>query len=153
MKSLFSFIAAVAVIAFTASRFRPGAWYAALARPRWTPPNWLFAPVWTALYLAIAVAGWLVWRALPGSRVHVALVPWVAQLILNAAWSWLFFGLHQPGYALLDILLLLAAIVWFVVAAGPVSALAAWLFIPNLLWVGFAAALNTAIWHLNRATT
>ncbi len=153
MKSLFSFIAAVTVVAFTASRFRPGAWYEALARPRWTLPNWLFAPVWIVLYVAIAVAGWLVWRAAPSSRVHVALVAWVVQLILNASWSWLFFGLHQPGYALLDILLLVAAIVLFVVAAGPVSALAAWLFIPYLLWVGFATALNTAIWHLNRATT
>jgi tryptophan-rich sensory protein len=153
VRSLFAFIAAVALVAFTAGRFRPGAWYDALARPTWTPPDWLFAPVWSVLYLAMAVAGWLVWRALPGSRLHVAVFVWVAQLLLNASWSWIFFGLHQPGPALLDILLLLALIVWFISAASRVSSAAAWLFVPYLLWVGFATALNAAIWHLNRTRT
>jgi len=153
VKSLFAFVALVALAAFTASRFRPGAWYASLARPSWTPPDWLFAPVWTALYLAIAVAGWLVWRALPGSVLHPALLLWAGQLVLNACWSWLFFGLHQPGYALLDIILLLVVIAVFAVVAIRVSAVAAWLFVPYLLWVGFAAALNAAIWQLNRAST
>jgi len=143
-------VGVVALFAFAGSRFRPGAWYSSLTRPAWTPPNWLFAPVWTILYLAIAVAGWLVWRGLPGSHLHAAVFIWVAQLVLNACWSWLFFGLHQPGYALVDILLLFALIVWFIAAAAPVSAVAAWLFVPYSLWVGFASALNLAIWHLNR---
>ncbi len=150
MKSLLAFIAAVALAAFAASRFRPGIWYESLARPTWNPPNWLFAPVWTVLYLAIAIAGWLVWRALPGPVPRLAMLLWVAQLVLNACWSWLFFGLHQPGYALLDIIVLLVLIAAFIVVAHRVSPVAASLFIPYLLWVGFATALNAAIWQLNR---
>ena len=84
MKSLLAFIAAVALAAFAASRFRPGIWYESLARPTWNPPNWLFAPVWTVLYLAIAIAGWLVWRALPGPVPRLAILLWVGQLVLNA---------------------------------------------------------------------
>ena len=152
MKSLLAFVGLVAAAAFIASRFRPGSWYEHLARPSWNPPNWVFAPVWTVLYLAIALAGWLVWRALPASSVHIALLVWVGQLALNACWSVLFFGLHQPGYALADIILLLALIAAFIVLAAPISAWAAWLFVPYLLWVSFATALNAAVWQLNRAT-
>jgi translocator protein len=151
VKSLLAFITTVALAAFAASRFRPGTWYETLARPTWTPPNWLFAPVWTVLYLAIAIAGWLVWRALPGPVPRLAILLWACQLVLNACWSWLFFGLHQPGYALLDIIVLLVLIAAFIAVAHRVSPVAAWLFTPYLLWVGFAAALNGAIWHLNRA--
>jgi benzodiazapine receptor len=151
MKALFAFVAIVAVAAVIGSRFGPGTWYATLNRPAWTPPNWLFAPVWTALYLGIAVAGWLVWRKLPGPAVQTALVLWAAQLILNACWSWLFFGLHQPGYALVDIVVLLIVIGVFIAQASRVSPGAAWLFVPYLLWVSFATALNASLWHLNRA--
>ena len=97
------FVVATALAAVFGAQFRPDGWYASLAKPSWTPPNWLFAPVWTALYCAIAVAGWLVWRASGFGR-GVAI--WIVALIFNAAWSWLFFGRHAIGGALLDISLL-----------------------------------------------
>jgi len=126
---------------------RPGAWYASLVKPSWNPPAWLFGPVWTILYLAIAAAGWLVWRRGPEGR--TALVLWGAQLALNAAWTLLFFGLHRPAWALADIAVLELSIAGFALAAWPVSRAAALLFVPYLLWVGFAAALNAALWRLN----
>jgi tryptophan-rich sensory protein len=149
MKSLALFLLAAALAAFTASRFQPGAWYEALQKPAWTPPDWLFAPVWTVLYIAIAVAGWLVWRH-GGAQPSVPLLFWVAQLILNFVWSWLFFGLHRPDLALLDIVLLGVAIAGFVISALPVSRLAAALFVPYAVWVAYAAALNFSIWQANQ---
>jgi len=149
MKSLALFLLAVFAVAFTASRFRPGEWYQALEKPPWTPPDWLFAPVWTVLYLAIAVAGWLVWRSRDGHG-STALSFWVAQLFLNGLWSWLFFGLHRPDLALFDIVLLDAAIVGFVMSAMPISRLAAGLFVPYGLWVAYATALTFSIWQANR---
>jgi tryptophan-rich sensory protein len=140
----------VAAAAFVGSRFRPGPWYAALAKPTWNPPNWVFAPVWSVLYVAIAVAGWLYWRNASSGAV-LALSLWGAQLVLNASWSWLFFGLHSPALALVDISLLLVAIAFFIVLAHPISTAAAWLFVPYGVWVSFATALNVAIWHLNRS--
>ncbi|HEY0594020.1 MAG TPA: TspO/MBR family protein [Thermoanaerobaculia bacterium] len=147
MFSLVVFIAVVAAAAITGGQFMPGEWYAQLAKPSWTPPSWLFGPVWTVLYVAIAMAGWLVWRA--DKRVGVPLALWIAQIVLNAAWSWLFFGLHRPGTALIEIVILLALIVGFAVAAWPVNRTASILFVPYALWVGFATALNFAIWRLN----
>ena len=126
----------------------PGPWYEALAKPVWTPPNWLFGPVWAVLYLAIAVAGWLIWRR-SGARPSPALYVWIAQLIVNALWSYFFFGLHRPGMALVDIIVLLLLIVGFIVLSWPVSRPAAGLFVAYGLWVGFAAALNLALWRMN----
>lgn len=146
--ALVGFLALMFGAGFFGAQFRPGAWYAALAKPSWTPPNWLFGPVWTALYVAIAMAGWLVWRRTV--RMQAALGCWIAQWVLNAVWSWLFFGLHQPGWALVEILVLLGTIIGFVVTAWPVSRGAALLFVPYGLWVTFATALNAAVWHLNR---
>ena len=151
MKSLAVFLLAVAGAAVVGSRFRPGAWYAALAKPAWTPPDWLFAPVWTLLYVAIAVAGWLIWRGGGEGRRSAALGLWAAQLLLNAAWSWLFFGLHRPGMAFGEIVVLWLAILGFAVAAWPLSRVATALFVPYALWVGYAAALTLAIWRLNPA--
>ena len=152
MLAIVPFLLVVASTAFIAGRFRPGAWYAALAKPPWTPPGWLFAPVWFLLYLGIAVAGWLVWRAVrPVAVLPLAL--WVAQLVLNAAWSWLFFGLHRSGAALADIIVLLVLILAFVVAAYRVSRVAAWLVMPYALWVLFATVLNAAIVRLNPSGT
>lgn len=152
MITVLPFLVTVAATAFIAGRFRPGAWYAALAKPPWTPPGWLFAPVWFLLYLSIAVAGWLVWRAVrPVAVLPLAL--WVAQLVLNAAWSWLFFGLHRPEAALADIIVLLVLILAFTVAAYRVSRVAAWLVVPYALWVLFATVLNAAIVRLNPSGT
>lgn len=147
MLSLAVFAALVALAAYAGASFPPGPWYASLAKPAWTPPAWLFAPVWTALYIAIAVAGWRLWRR-TGGRFTPALALWGAQLVLNAAWSFVFFGLRRPGWALLDITLLFACIVGFVWSARRESPVSAALFVPYALWVAFAAALNFEIRRL-----
>jgi tryptophan-rich sensory protein len=147
--ALIGFLALCFGAAAFGAAFPPGEWYAGLTRPGWTPPNWLFGPVWTTLYVMIAVAGWLVWRegASPGRR--TALLWYGLQLLLNALWSWLFFGLESPALGFADIFLLLAAIGATILAFRPVSRTAAWLLLPYLLWVGYASALNFAIWRLN----
>jgi len=124
-------------------------WYAGLAKPSWTPPNWVFGPVWSVLYLSMAVAAWLVWRqaGLAGAVVPMALFG--IQLLLNAAWSWLFFGLHSPSAASVDIVLLWTAIAATTVAFWRRSMVAGILFLPYLVWVSFASVLNLAIWRLN----
>lgn len=140
------FVVAVAAAATFGAQFMPGEWYRNLAKPSWTPPNWLFAPVWTTLYVMIALAGWLAWRA----DAQASLGFWTAQLILNALWSWIFFGQKLLGMALLDIVCLLASIVGFFVTAWSRSRTASLLFVPYLLWVSFASALNAAVFYLNR---
>ena len=121
------FLILVSVAAWTGSRFKPGAWYAQLQKPVWTPPNWLFPVAWSALYVIIAIAGWLVWRS---GGVTAALLIWVLQLIFNAAWSWLFFGRRLMRVAFLDIALLWLAIIAFILTSWPVSPAAAVLFVP-----------------------
>lgn len=148
MVSLTVFIAMVAAAALVGTQFGPGPWYVELQKPPWTPPGWLFAPVWTVLYGAIAVAGWTVWRSKAVSVTKPILI-WLLQLMLNGLWSWLFFGLRRPDLALVDIIALLITIVWFIASAGKISRVAAWLFVPYALWVGFATALNFSIWQLN----
>lgn len=145
--SLFAFVALVAIAASAGALFEPGDWYQQLAKPSWNPPGWIFAPVWTALYVCIAVAGWLVWRR--AGRMVPALHFWFVQWVLNWMWSFLFFGLHRPDLALIDVGLLLVAIFAFVFSARRRSAAASWLFVPYALWVSFATALNFAIWQLN----
>lgn len=125
-------------------------WYAALRKPSWTPPNWLFGPVWLALYVGMAVSSWLVWRERGFSGAALPLFVFAVQLALNAAWSALFFGLQNPAAALVDIVLLWFAILLTAVLFWPINAWAAALMIPYLLWVSFAAALNFQIWRMNR---
>lgn len=142
------FVLVVGAAALFGAQFEPGSWYEGLAKPPLTPPNWLFAPVWSLLYLGIAVAGWLVWRARPGRSRPLAL--WASQLLLNALWSLLFFGLHLPGLALLEIGVLLVIVI---AAAGVFFRLhpvAGGLFVPYAAWVGFATYLNAGLWYLNR---
>jgi tryptophan-rich sensory protein len=146
--SLLPFLALVALAAAFGAIFQPGPWYAELRKPPLTPPNWVFGPAWTLLYVAIAVAAWRVWRARPGPSAALAL--WGAQLALNALWSFLFFGLEQPELALLDIAVLLAAIVFTTLAFFAVDRVAGWLFVPYLAWVAFASYLNAGVWLLNR---
>ncbi len=146
--TLLAFFAVVALAAFFGAQFQPGPWFEGLAKPSWNPPNWLFGPVWTLLYIAMAVAGWLVWKR-SGERATPVLGLWFVQLALNAAWSWLFFGLHRPPLALVDIVALLACIVAFAILARRVSPVSSWLFVPYVLWVAFATALNATIWRLN----
>jgi translocator protein len=121
--------------------------YASLIRPSWAPPSWLFGPVWTALYASMAAAAWLVWRRVGLDR---ALVPFAVQLLLNAAWTPLFFGAGQYGWALVDIVALWLAIAVTMVAFWRVSRLAALLLVPYWVWVTFAGALNASILSLNR---
>lgn len=126
----------------------PG-WYAALRKPTWSPPNWLFAPVWSFLYLSMAVAAWLVWQksAIAGTR--PALLLFAIQLALNVAWSGFFFALHRPGAAFAEVVLLWISILATTCLFWPVSRAASWLMAPYLLWVSFAAALNYCVWKLN----
>jgi len=146
MISWFAFVALCFAAAMSGALFKPGAWHAALAKPRWHPPNWLFGPAWAVLYLMIATAGWLVWHSAGWSP---ALVAWGVQLVLNAAWSWLFFGLRRPDLAFAEVILLWLSILACVLLFVPVSQLAAALMLPYLAWVAFAAALNFAMWRLN----
>lgn len=123
-------------------------WYRELAKPTWTPPGWIFGPVWTLLYLAMAIAAWLVWRR-AASNASMALVLFGIQLVLNTAWSALFFGLQNPGLAFVNIVLLWSAIVGTMIAFWRIAAVAGWLFLPYIIWVSFATALNFAIWQMN----
>jgi benzodiazapine receptor len=123
----------------------PG-WYVTLPKPAWTPPNWLFGPVWTLLYTMMAVAAWLIWRTRGG--LHNASLPlgWFAiQLLLNLLWTLLFFGLHQPAIAFVEILLLWGAIFMTWRHFRVINRVAGWLLVPYLIWVAYAAALNLAI--------
>jgi len=126
-----------------------GGWYVTLSKPPWTPPNWLFGPVWTVLYLCMAIAAWLVWRMAGVSGGMLALTLFGLQLVLNVCWSAIFFSAHMPGFAFAEIILLWLLILATVVSFWPVSRAASWLMVPYLLWVAFAAALNYAIWRLN----
>ena len=129
--------------------FMPGAWYASLNKPPWNPPNWLFAPVWTTLYLGMALAAWLVWRR-GGFRANAAALGWfLAQLGLNALWTPLFFGLKQPGIAFVEIVFLWLAIAITLVRFWGRQRAAALLLAPYLAWVSFASALNFTLWRLN----
>jgi len=148
--SLLPFLAIVAVVATTGAMFQPGDWYQTIAKPSFTPPGWLFGPVWTVIYVLIAIAGWLVWRA---EGVGVLLGVWVLQLLLNMAWSWIMFDRHEIGWALVDILALWGTIAVFIVLAWPKSMVAALLFCVYLAWVTFATALNFRIWQLNVGAT
>ena len=124
----------------------PGEWYAELAKPPFNPPNWIFAPVWTLLYIMVAVAGWRTWQRGPRSA---AMALWFVQLALNFVWSPVFFGAHRIGGALAVIVALLAAIIAFIVMAWPRDRIAALLFTPYAAWVAFATLLNGALWYLN----
>jgi benzodiazapine receptor len=123
--------------------------YATLQQPDWAPPAWLFGPVWTVLYAAIAVSGWLVWRRAGWSGARTALSVFAAQLVLNALWTPLFFGAGLFGVAFVEIVLLWLSIVATIVLFARHSRPAAALLVPYLAWVTFASALNLAIWLLN----
>jgi tryptophan-rich sensory protein len=121
-------------------------WYPALAKPTWTPPEWVFGPVWTLLYPTVAVAGWLAWRE---GRSRRGTLLYLLQLTLNAAWPWFFFGERRIGWGLVCVVALWFAILGTIVAFWRVSRGAAVLMLPYLGWVGFALALNAALWRMN----
>ncbi|HVB35148.1 MAG TPA: TspO/MBR family protein [Patescibacteria group bacterium] len=123
-------------------------WYASLAKPSWTPPNWVFAPAWTTLFALMGIAAWLIWRR--SGLLSLPLGLFALQLTFNVTWSGLFFGLKLPGAAMGGIVFLWLAILTTAIAFWPVSRVAAWLMAPYLAWVTYAAFLNFAIWRLNR---
>jgi tryptophan-rich sensory protein len=125
-------------------------WYSTLAKPALNPPNWIFGPVWTTLYILMGVAAFLIWRkGLKRKGVKAALAIFVFQLFLNSFWSLLFFGIHNPAAAFTEILSLWFAIMALILAAYQVSRPAAYLLVPYILWVSFASYLNYAIWQLS----
>lgn len=146
--SLIPFVVIVMAAAASGAMFSPGPWYETLSKPSWTPPKWAFPVVWTTLYVMIAIAGWLVWKA-DGFRLALAL--WCLQLVLNAAWSWLMFGRHEIGLALVDAVGMWLAIAAFIVVAWPISTTASLLFAPYLVWVTIATVLNYSILVRNPA--
>ena len=125
-------------------------WYASLKRPAFAPPNRVFAPVWTTLFVLMGISLYLVWRMLPkAENVRIALILFAAQLVLNIFWSVLFFGLQSPFAAFVEIIILWLAIFMTIIVFFRVSAIAAALLIPYILWVSFAAVLNFFFWKLN----
>lgn len=126
----------------------PGAWYIGLNKPVWNPPSWLFGPAWTLLYTLMAVAAWLVWKRVGFSR---SLGLYFVQLAFNAAWTPIFFGAHQLGWALIEILIMWIMILLTLLSFSRVNPTAGWLFAPYLAWVSFASFLNFTLWRLNPA--
>jgi len=124
-------------------------WYPTLQKPPGTPPSWVFGPVWTTLYVLMAVSAWQVWREY-GWGARAALLIFFAQLALNLAWSGIFFGARQIGFALFEIIVLWLAILFNVVVFFPLNTVSAYLLLPYLLWVTYASYLNCGIWLLNR---
>ena len=158
--ALIGWIALCYAAAAAGAVFTTGNWYAILNKPTWSPPGWLFGPVWTLLYTMMGVSAWMVWGQGRGdapergagrgrgdaSPLRVFLI----QLALNAVWMPLFFGARQIGFAFIEIIVLWVAILATIIAFRRVSATAAWLLVPYLLWVTFASVLNGALWWMNR---
>jgi tryptophan-rich sensory protein len=149
IRMFFAFLLAVAAVAAFGGLFEPGDWFDSIAKPAWNPPGAVFGPVWFVLYVMIAVAGWIVWRERGFRGAALPLGLYAVQLLLNGLWSWIFFGLHRPGLAFLEISVLWVAILGTLIAFFRIRATAGWLLVPYLAWVTFAAALNFTIWRLN----
>ena len=150
--ALFAFVALCLVVGGVGGIFTAGSvetWYPTLDKPPFNPPNWVFGPVWTALYVLMGAAAWRVWRrrAHPGRQ--AALAWFGAQLALNLLWSLLFFGLMMVGAALIEIVILWGSILSTAMRFKNIDSLAAWMFVPYLAWVSFATVLNGSIWWLN----
>ena len=124
-------------------------WYAFINKPLFSPPNWIFAPVWTLLYILMGVSAFLIWQKRDNLKTKQALIFYGIQLILNALWSIIFFGMHNPGLALLEIIILWLFILITLIKFYKINKTAGLLFIPYLLWVSFALILNYVIWMLN----
>jgi tryptophan-rich sensory protein len=127
-----------------------GTWYVTIKKPWFNPPSWIFAPVWTLLYILMGIAFYLVWNSQAIAKLkNQAMIIFLIQLGLNFIWSYLFFYKAQPGWALVDILLMWVAIFTTILFFGRVSSTAAWLLVPYICWVSFATVLNYSIWRLN----
>lgn len=125
-------------------------WYLTLQKPSWNPPNWIFGPVWTTLYVMMGIALFLVWKEDTSSELKaIAVILFAVQLLLNFFWSFIFFKLEQPGWAFAEILVLWLMLLACIFAFGQVNKTAAWLLVPYISWVSFATILNGTIWKLN----
>ncbi|MGM0627623.1 MAG: TspO/MBR family protein [Candidatus Fermentibacterota bacterium] len=131
------------------SQFTPGEWYEGLDKPSWNPPSWVFGPVWTALYILMGVAAWMVWRERGFGGSSPALYVFLAQLVLNGLWSYLFFGANSPMWAFFEILALEALIIVTLVLFWRIRTAAGVLLLPYALWVAFASVLNLTLWRMN----
>ncbi len=144
---LAAFVAVIMGIGFAIGTTNlPGGWYAGLNKPSFNPPNWIFAPVWSVIYVLIAVAGWRIWEEGRGGAGRGL---WIAQMLLNFSWSPIFFSAHAIGVALAVIVALLVVILGFVITQWRTDRIAAALFVPYAGWVAFATLLNASIWRLN----
>lgn len=125
-------------------------WYAAAIKPSFNPPNWIFAPVWTALYILMGIALYLIWKSEAEKNIkQTALILFAVQLLLNFFWSFIFFSLQQTGWAFVEIIVMWLAIFFTILWFGKISSTAAWLLVPYISWVSFASLLNFYIWKLN----
>ncbi len=143
---LVSFLAGAIGSIFTTPAIRD--WYPTLVKPGFNPPNWLFAPAWTVLYILMGIALYLVWISSRENK-KIAYIVFFVQLALNALWSYIFFGAHELGWAFFEIVVLWLAILGTIIAFNRILKPAAYLLIPYILWVIFAAVLNYSVWHLN----
>lgn len=126
-------------------------WYQTIQKPSWNPPNWVFGPVWTTLYIMMGIAFFLVWKEDTSEELKkIAIALFAVQLILNFFWSFIFFNLQQPGWALVEIIAMWFFILLTIFAFAQVNKTAAWLLVPYISWVSFATILNYSIWQLNR---
>jgi tryptophan-rich sensory protein len=135
--------------ALSGALFGPSQWYRDLKKPSWQPPDWLFGPAWTFLYILIAIAGWRVWSAAEPGAALVPMAVFGVQIVLNAAWSWLFFGLKRMTWALYECAALWVSIALMIAVFAPIDSLAAVLLAPYLAWVTFAGFLNWTMIRLN----
>jgi len=140
---------AVSALGAAATATSVGTWYRTLAKPPFNPPDWIFAPVWTALYFMMALAAWRVWRRDGLRQARAALTLFALQLALNLAWSVLFFGMRAIAAALVEIVVLLVAILATALVFWRRDRVAGMLFVPYASWVAFAVVLNAALWRLN----
>jgi tryptophan-rich sensory protein len=147
--TLLPFVVAVFAAASTGAIFKPGDWYRGLRKPFFTPADWVFPVAWSVMYTMIAVSGWLVWEtAAPDAWLWPMLV-FGLHLILNAAWSWIFFGLRRIDWAMAEVAALWLSLVAMIVVFWPINPLAGALLLPYLAWASFAGVLNTAILRMN----
>ena len=141
---------AIGSIAGTFTATSVNGWFTTLVKPSFNPPNWLFAPVWTTLYIMMGFSSFLVWNSKKKEqKKNKALVFYLVQLFFNLLWSIIFFYLQEPGWALVDIILMWMLILLTMLQFGKISATATWLLLPYICWVSFASVLNFAIWNLN----
>ncbi len=136
--------------AIIGSQFGPGDWYQTLTKPEWNPPNWIFGSVWTLLYISMGISVWIIWKNYGLKTAAIPITFFIAQLILNALWSWFFFGLENVGLAFIDIVALWTLIFITLILFWKLNTWSGVLLLPYIAWVSFATVLNYNIWQLNK---